>query len=114
MRGQPARNDGHARPGSRCGVRAALARICAINMLAHVKAAIGDLERLSRVVRLSAFVACVPGFVAQPAVVNGASDFLVDVLGESGRHARSAMGVSVLPLNNAPLEIEAVFELKDD
>ncbi|WP_175774504.1 RidA family protein [Burkholderia anthina] len=91
----------------------ALARICAINMLAQVKAATGDLERLSRVVRLSAFVACVPGFVEQPAVVNGASDFLVDVLGESGRHARSAMGVSVLPLN-APLEIEAVFELKDD
>ena len=88
-----------------------LARICAINMLAQVKAATGDLNLLSRVVRLSAFVACIPGFVDQPAVINGSSDFLVEILGESGRHARSVMGVSVLPLNS-PLEIEAIFELK--
>jgi enamine deaminase RidA (YjgF/YER057c/UK114 family) len=87
-----------------------LARICAINMLAQVKAATGDLNLLSRVVRLTAFVACVPGFLDQPAVINGASDFLVEILGENGRHARSAMGVSVLPLNS-PLEIEAIFEL---
>ncbi|KXV04065.1 hypothetical protein CR51_14765 [Caballeronia megalochromosomata] len=87
-----------------------LAKTCAINMLAQVKAATGDLNRISRVVRLSAFVACVPGFVDQPAVINGASDFLVEVLGDKGRHARAAMGVTVLPLNS-PLEIEAIFEL---
>ncbi|MFD1556709.1 RidA family protein [Paraburkholderia silviterrae] len=88
----------------------ALAEICAINMLAQVKAATGDLNLLSRVVRLSAFVACVPGFYDQPAVVNGASDFLVKILGEKGKHARSAIGVSALPLNS-PLEIEGVFEI---
>ncbi|WP_233852686.1 RidA family protein [Paraburkholderia sp. HD33-4] len=87
-----------------------LAKTCAINMLSQVKAATGDLNRISRVVRLSAFVACVPGFFEQPAVINGASDFLVEVLGDAGRHARAAMGVSALPLNS-PLEIEAIFEL---
>lgn len=89
-----------------------LAKTCAINMLSQVKAATGDLDRISRVVRLSAFVACVPGFVEQPAVINGASDFLVELLGDKGRHARAAMGVSVLPLNS-PLEIEAIFELSN-
>lgn len=91
------------------GVRAA--RLCALGLLAQIKAATGgDLDRVKRVIRLTAFVACTPGFTDQPKVVNGASDLMVEVLGEAGRHARVAVGAPSLPLNVA-CEIEAVFEI---
>ncbi|SPJ23076.1 RidA family protein [Palleronia abyssalis] len=87
------------------------ARACAISLLAQVKAACGgDLDRLAQVVKLTAFVASAPGFYDQPKVVNGASDFLVEVLGESGRHARSAVGVAALPMG-VMVEIEGIFRL---
>lgn len=91
------------------GVRAA--RLCGLNLLAQAKAACGgDLDRIRRVVRLTAFVASTPDFTDQPKVVNGASDLMVEVLGEAGRHARVAVGAPSLPLNVA-VEIEAVFEI---
>lgn len=91
------------------GVRAA--RLCALNLLAQAKAACdGDLDRVKRLVRLTAFVASTPDFTDQPKVVNGASDLMVDVLGDAGRHARVAVGAPSLPLNVA-VEIEAVFQI---
>lgn len=87
------------------------ARLCAINILAQIKAATGDLERIERLVKITVFVASAPGFTEQHLVANGASDLLADVLGERGKHARSAVGVAVLPLN-AAVEIEAIVELK--
>lgn len=87
------------------------ARVCAISLLSQVRAATGgDLERLKRVVKLTAFVNSAPGFGDQPKVVNGASDFLVEVLGEKGRHARSAVG-AMLPFGLA-VEIEGIFEIE--
>lgn len=87
------------------------ARLCALNLLAQVRAACdGDLDRVRRVVRLTAFVSSAPDFFDQPKVVNGASDLLVEVLGEAGRHARVAVGAPSLPLNVA-VEIEAVFQI---
>jgi len=86
------------------------AKYCAINILSQAKAVLGDLGKIRRIVKLTAFVAADPDFTAIPAVVNGASDFLVDVLGEAGKHARSAVGVAVLPLD-APVEIEAIIEI---
>ena len=91
---------------------AAAARICAMNLLAQLRAALGgDLDRLVRVVKLTGFVNSAPDFGDQPKVINGASDFLVDVLGEAGRHARSAVGVAALPYGVA-VEIEAIFEVR--
>jgi enamine deaminase RidA (YjgF/YER057c/UK114 family) len=87
-----------------------MARLCAINVLAQLQAATGDLERIARLVKITVFVASTPDFTEQHLVANGASDFLVEVLGEAGKHARSAVGVAVLPLN-APVEIEAIAEL---
>jgi len=89
----------------------ALARTCALNALAAVKAEIGDLGRVRRVVKVVGFVASDPGFSGQPQVVNGASELLGDVFGEAGRHARSAVGVAVLPLD-APVEVELVVEVE--
>ena len=87
------------------------AKTCAIALLAQLKAACGgDIDRLVRVVKLNAFVASAPDFHDQPKVVNGASDFLVEALGDLGRHARSAVGVAALPLGVA-VEIDAVFEI---
>ncbi|MEX0343593.1 MAG: RidA family protein [Rhizobiaceae bacterium] len=86
------------------------ARACAINILAQAKAALGDLERIRRLVKITVFVASVPDFTEQHLVANGASDFLAEVLGERGIHARSAVGTASLPLN-APVEIEAVIEI---
>ena len=87
------------------------AKTCAIALLAQLKAACGgDINRLVRVVKLNAFVASAPDFHDQPKVVNGASDFLVEALGDVGRHARSAVGVAALPLGVA-VEIDAVFEI---
>ena len=91
---------------------AAAARACAISLLAQVKAACGgDLDRLVRVIKLTAFVNSTPDFTDQPKVVNGASDFMVAALGEAGRHARSAVGVASLPFGVA-VEIEGIFEIK--
>jgi enamine deaminase RidA (YjgF/YER057c/UK114 family) len=86
-----------------------LARQAAINVLAAVEALVG-LGRVVKVVKIVGFVASAPGFTGQPGVVNGASELLGEVFGEAGRHARSSVGVSVLPLN-APVEVEAVFEI---
>ncbi len=84
------------------------ARQCALNGLACLRAEIGSLDRLRRVVRLEAFVACGPGFGDHPQIVNGASDLLVELLGESGKHARVAVGAPSLPLN-VPVEIAFTF-----
>lgn len=86
------------------------AKQCAINILAQVQAAAGDLERIARVIKITVFVASTPDFTSQHLVANGASDFLGEVLGERGKHARSAVGVASLPLN-APVEVEAIVEL---
>jgi enamine deaminase RidA (YjgF/YER057c/UK114 family) len=87
------------------------AKYCAINILAQAKAALGDLEKILRLVKITVFVASTPDFVEQHLVANGASDFLVAALGERGKHARSAVGTASLPLN-AAVEIEAVFEVE--
>ncbi|MER8489200.1 RidA family protein [Mesorhizobium australicum] len=87
------------------------AKYCAINILAQAKAALGDLEKIRRLVKITVFVASAPDFVEQHLVANGASDFLVAALGESGKHARSAVGTASLPLN-AAVEIEAIFEVE--
>ena len=85
------------------------AAICALNGLAAVKSVIGDLDRIVQVVKVVGFVSSAPDFTGQPAVVNGASDLLRDVLGDHGVHARSSVGVAALPLN-APVEVELVVE----
>jgi enamine deaminase RidA (YjgF/YER057c/UK114 family) len=87
----------------------ALARVCVLNGLAAAKGAIGSLDRITRVVKVVGFVASDPSFTGQPAVVNGASDLLGEIFGEAGQHARSAVGLAVLPLDS-PVEIEFVFE----
>lgn len=86
------------------------AKYCAINVLAQLQAATGDLEKIARLVKITVFVASTPDFTEQHLVANGASDFLVEVLGEAGKHARSAVGTASLPLN-APVEVEAIAEL---
>jgi enamine deaminase RidA (YjgF/YER057c/UK114 family) len=86
-----------------------LARVCALNALAAVDGLIG-LGRLVKVVKVTGFVACAPDFTGHPAVVNGASQLFLDVLGEQGRHARSAVGVASLPLG-APVEVELIVEV---
>jgi enamine deaminase RidA (YjgF/YER057c/UK114 family) len=88
----------------------AAARLCVINILAQAKVALGSLDKISRCVRLGGFINAAPGFTSLPGVMNGASDFIVEVLGDSGRHARSTVGVAELPLNCA-VEIEALFEI---
>lgn len=84
------------------------AQVCALNILAQAKAALGSLDRIERVVKLTGFVNSAPNFTDQPQVVNGASDLLVEILGDNGRHTRSAVGVSALPLD-AAVEIEAII-----
>jgi enamine deaminase RidA (YjgF/YER057c/UK114 family) len=87
------------------------ARLCAINILAQASAALnGDLGQIKRCLKLTGFVACTPGFDAHPKVINGASDLIVAVLGDAGRHSRSAVGVAALPLG-AAVEVEAIFEI---
>lgn len=87
------------------------ARKCAINLLAQLKAATGgDLDRVTRVVKLGGFVASTPDFTAQPKIINGASDLMVEVFGDAGRHARFAVGASALPLG-CLVEIEGMFEI---
>ena len=88
------------------------ARLCAVNLLAQLRNACdGDLDRVERVVKLSGFVNCAPDFTAQPQVVNGASDLMVEVFGDAGRHARFAVGAPALPLGVA-VEVDGVFELR--
>ena len=89
------------------GVKAA--RACAINILAQLKAALGDLDKIARVVRLGGYINSAPGFPDGPKVMNGASDLMVAVFGDKGRHARTTVGVAALPLD-AAVEVEAAFE----
>jgi enamine deaminase RidA (YjgF/YER057c/UK114 family) len=88
----------------------AAARLCAINVLAQLRAAASDLDRVTRCVRLGVFVNAVPGFAQHPEVANGASDLIGDVFGDAGRHSRAAVGAGSLPRNVA-VEVDAVFEL---
>jgi enamine deaminase RidA (YjgF/YER057c/UK114 family) len=88
----------------------AAARLCAINVLAQLKRAVGDLDTVVRCVRLGGFINVVPTFAGVPQVMNGASDLLVQVFGDKGRHARSTIGVAALPLG-AAVEVEALFEV---
>ncbi|GAA1843124.1 RidA family protein [Actinomadura bangladeshensis] len=87
------------------------ARICTLNAIAALKAEIGDLSRVVRIVKVVGFVASAPDFYGQPQVVNGASDLLVEVFGDAGKHARSAVGVAALPLN-VPVEVELIAEVE--
>jgi enamine deaminase RidA (YjgF/YER057c/UK114 family) len=87
------------------------AKLCALNILAHLRTACGgDLDKVARVLRLGGFVNCTPEFTDMPQVVNGASDLMVQVFGDAGKHARAAVGVSSLPLGVA-VEVEAMFEI---
>lgn len=87
----------------------AYAARCAVNALAAIKAQIGDLDRVTRIVKVVGFVASDPSFTGQPGVINGASELLGQVFGEAGSHARSAVGVAVLPLDS-PVEVEVIAE----
>jgi enamine deaminase RidA (YjgF/YER057c/UK114 family) len=87
------------------------ARLIAIGLLGSLKAEIGELDRVKRIVKLLGFVNCTAEFADQPKVINGASDFLVEVFGEKGRHARSAVGTNALPINIA-VEIEMIVEIE--
>jgi enamine deaminase RidA (YjgF/YER057c/UK114 family) len=87
------------------------ARTCTLNALAAIKGVIGDLDRIKQIVRVVGYVASIPTFTQQPAVVNGASELLLEIFGENGKHARSALGVAALPLN-APVEIELTVEIE--
>jgi enamine deaminase RidA (YjgF/YER057c/UK114 family) len=87
------------------------AELSALNLLAQAKTALGSLDRNVKVLRLTGFVASAPGFVDQPKVVNGASDLLVAVLGDAGRHTRSAVGVASLPLG-ASVEVDAILKIR--
>ena len=90
----------------------AAARLCAINIIAQLKAALGgDLERVVGVIRLGGFVNAMPDFTQHPQVINGASDLMVEVFGEAGRHARAAVGCYSLP-RNVPVEVDAIFEVR--
>ncbi|WJR81258.1 RidA family protein [Bradyrhizobium sp. NP1] len=88
----------------------AAARGCGINLLAQVKAAIGDLDKVARVVRLGGFINSAPDFLDGPKVLNGASDLMVEVFGDKGRHARTTVGVAALPAD-AAVEVEGIFEV---
>jgi enamine deaminase RidA (YjgF/YER057c/UK114 family) len=90
----------------------AAARLCALNALAQIKAAAGDLDLVARVLRLVGYVACAPDCHDAHKVMNGASELLAAVLGDAGRHARSAVGVAVLPIN-VPAEVELTVELRE-
>ena len=89
----------------------AAARICAINCLAVAKKLLGDLDKIERIVKLTVFVNCVDGYANEPKIANGASELLVELFGDNGKHTRSAVGVSGLPLDSA-VEIEMIALLK--
>jgi|SRR5499427_1091560 len=88
----------------------AAARACAVNLLAQVKMAVGDLDKVTRVVRLGGFINSAPTFLDGPKVMNGASDLMVEAFGDKGRHARTTVGVAALPLD-AAVEVEGFFEV---
>lgn len=87
------------------------AKLCALHAIASARETLGDLDRILRVVKVNGFVNVAPGFTDIPKVINGASDLFVEIFGEMGKHARSAIGVSELPLNSS-VEIEVIFEIK--
>ena len=87
------------------------ARACGVNLLAQLKGALGDLDKVVRVVRLGGFINSAPGFTEGPKVMNGASDLMVEVFGDKGRHARTTVGVSALP-SDAAVEVEGMFEVE--
>lgn len=87
------------------------ARVCTLNALAAIKGVIGDLDRIKQILRVVGYVASIPTFTQQPAVVNGASELLLEIFGDAGKHARSAVGMAVLPLN-ASVEIELTVEVE--
>ncbi len=89
---------------------AGLARICALNALAAVASVAGGLDAITRIVKVTCFVSSAPAFTGQAQVANGASEFLIEILGDAGRHARSAVGMSVLPLDS-PVEVELIAEV---
>lgn len=91
---------------------AGYARVCALNALAAVRSVVGSLDTVARVVKVVGFVASDPSFTSQPAVINGASNLLGEIFGDAGVHARSAVGVAVLPLD-APVEVELIVELAE-
>jgi len=91
---------------------AGMARTCALNALAAAASATGGLEAIRRIVKVTGFVASAPGFGGQARVINGASELLIEVFGEDGKHSRSAIGVAELPLN-APVEVELIAEVRD-
>ena len=91
---------------------AGMARTCALNALAAAASAAGGLEAIRRIVKVTGFVASAPGFGGQAQVINGASELLIEVFGEDGKHSRSAIGVAELPLN-APVEVELIAEVRD-
>lgn len=88
----------------------AAAKACGLNILAQAQAALGDLDRIRQCVKVLGFVNCAADFLEQPGVMNGCSDLLVEVLGDAGRHARSAVGTNVLPMD-ATCEVEAIFQI---
>jgi len=94
------------------GAAKALAETCALNAIAAIKSEVGDLDTVSRVVKVVGFVASDPGFTGQPGVINGASELLVKAFGDKGIHARSAVGVAALPLD-APVEVEVIVSVRD-
>ena len=116
--GQLPKRDGEVRVFGKLGAEVDLetargeARICILQALACLKAELGSLDRIERILKLTGFVASAPGFNAQPKVLDAASDLIGDVFGESGRHARSAVGVAELP-RNACVEIEMTVALRD-
>jgi enamine deaminase RidA (YjgF/YER057c/UK114 family) len=89
------------------------ARLCAINILAQLKANLGSLDKITRIVRVSGFVNSTPDFAEQPKVINAASDLFFEIFGENGKHSRIAVGVSSLPLNST-VEIDAIVEFTSD
>lgn len=91
---------------------AELAKVCALNVIAALKAEVGELSRVVRIVKVVGFVASAPDFYGQPQVINGASDLFAAVFGDAGAHARSAVGAAALPLNS-PVEVEAIVEVAD-
>src|SRR5688572_4717962 len=118
MAGQVAREAGKMKYVGKVGrdisveKAAEAARLCAINLLAQLKAACGgDLDRVERCVRVGGFVNSPPDFLEHPKVINGASDLICEIFGERGQHARTAVGVAALPLDSA-VEVEAIFQLK--
>lgn len=116
LAGQTPKRDGGYPVKGKLGAEVSLeqgqecARICALNLLAAAREHLGSLDRIAQVVQLTGYVASAPGFTQQPLVVNAASDLLVAVLGDAGRHARTAIGVAVLP-SDAPVEIDLVLEV---